>query len=245
MAVRPDPRLDGIPNDGPGWRVAVHELIFHLEEIGGYWWDYADRLNRLLPRRRRLDSVPDGREDLAQEQDVLNKFSQVLAGIDNHSLANISKSQQRLFKVVVRRAVTEVANRTKAIRRDLEEYDRAVDAAAEYMATMPPNGFDGQITHVQTSSDAQANTGPPFDHLGPKTRRLLCYLWDEGRRPRRAIPTVMKMLGYSEASTKGKRAFAQLRARANNDLLALKGPLRYEISKDKKANAIFIAEVPS
>lgn len=84
----------------------------------------------------------------------------------------------------------------------------------------------------------------PFDGFGTKTQRLLKYLWDNGRKPRRTIPTVMKELGYTPTSSPGRiLAFRTLKYRTNGDLCAMKGTLRYRIDTNKKENTIFLVEL--
>ena len=88
-------------------------------------------------------------------------------------------------------------------------------------------------------------TVSPFEGFGPKTRLLLNFLWDQGRMPRKGIPSVMRKLKYRVASLQDQRAFSALKNRANADLSTLKDGPRYEIDKDKKNNTIYLIKLPS
>ena len=127
--------MDGIP-DGPGWRGAVHELVFRLEVFGGFWSEYAYALNRLLPRDPRPEEVPDCRELLVNEQQLLVSAIQVLAAIENRSWANLSQAQQGVLKSHLRQAIKAVQERQRSIPNELESDDAALKAVERFMGRL-------------------------------------------------------------------------------------------------------------
>jgi hypothetical protein len=157
-----------LPN-GPGWDHAVRELAFQLEVFGGYWRDAANKLTVLLPRHPQQDEIPNTHDSLVNEQKTLSRVMQVLAGIQRHSWANLSITQQRELRGYLRQAIQETKKRIGSIPSELDRHDRAVSAMKRRLESMTPAQQQAMFGGGKAPGKGDGHSGRAiFDPAAPR-----------------------------------------------------------------------------